>query len=82
MSREGITLTNKNKVANEFYKYFAQVGLKLATSTLRSSYSVNYNNSNCTSSESIFLFPITENELIYISNYLKNDGSPGNMEFC
>ena len=39
---------------------------------------VNYCNSNCNSSESIFIFPITENVLLSISNYLESNDSPEN----
>ena len=73
-------ITNDNETANQFSKYFANIGPNLAKDIPNSS-STDQEFLNHLCDNSIFLQPVTENEILEIIKAL-NNGSPGIDEIC
>ena len=76
----GRYITNDNEIANHFNKYFANIGPNLAKDIPNSS-STYQEFPNHPSDNSIFLQPVTENEILDIIKAL-NNGSPGIDDIC
>lgn len=71
-------ITDNLEICNQFVNYFSDIGQKLAESIVNKYTADNiHENTNKKVTNTIFLSPVSENELINTINSLKNGSAPG-----
>ena len=74
---EGRIIENKEEIVNVFNDFFVNIGLNLQDSNEEVDTNFFKQYLKCQNNNSIFLNPVTKNEIIKIVENMKNDTSPG-----